>query len=78
MSISFEDRVVIVTGGSRGLGVTFARCIAAAGANVVITSTGQSDSGAKAQALLAEEGLEVSHIAVLAEESTKLVESVVF
>ena len=62
MSISFKDRVVIVTGGSRGLGVAFARCIAAAGAKVVITSTGQSDSGEKTQALLAEEGLDVAVI----------------
>ena len=77
MSISFKDRVVIVTGGSRGLGVAFARCIAAAGAKVVITSTGQSDSGEKTQALLAEEGLDVSHLAVRAEESDTLVESVV-
>ena len=77
MSLDFENRVVIVTGGSRGLGLAFARCIATAGARVVITSTGQSDSGDQALALLRGEGLEVDHVAVRAEEAQKLVDTVV-
>ena len=77
MGLSFEGKVVVVTGGSRGLGVAFARCIAAAGGQVVITSTGQSDSGEKTKTLLADEGFSVSHLAVRAEDSDKLVESVV-
>lgn len=35
---SLEGKVAIVTGGSKGLGVEMARGLAAAGADVVITS----------------------------------------
>ena len=36
LGISFEDRVVVITGGSRGLGLVMARLFAAEGARVVL------------------------------------------
>ena len=39
----FENRVVLVTGGSRGLGRAFAKCFARHGARVVINSLGSDD-----------------------------------
>src|SRR6478752_1815099 len=36
LGISFEDRVVVITGGSRGLGLVLARLFAAEGARVVL------------------------------------------
>ncbi len=35
-AISFDDRVVVITGGSRGLGLVLARLFAAEGARVVL------------------------------------------
>ena len=43
--LRFTDEVALVTGSSRGLGAAFARCIADAGATVVINSTGASNRG---------------------------------
>ena len=40
---SFDGRVVLVTGGSRGLGRAFSRCFASHGASVVINSLGSAD-----------------------------------
>ena len=48
MSVSFDGKVVLVTGASRGLGNAFARCLAEAGATVAVNSTGKDDGGAKA------------------------------
>lgn len=39
----FKERVVLVTGGSRGLGRAFAKCFARHGAKVVINSLGSDD-----------------------------------
>ncbi|MDA9680182.1 SDR family NAD(P)-dependent oxidoreductase [Gammaproteobacteria bacterium] len=45
MAVTFKDRVVLVTGGSRGLGNAFARCLAQAGATVAINSSTEDDRG---------------------------------
>ena len=42
----FNNKVVLVTGGSRGLGEAFTRELARAGARVAINNTGSDDSDA--------------------------------
>jgi NAD(P)-dependent dehydrogenase (short-subunit alcohol dehydrogenase family) len=46
MAIRFDDKVVLVTGGSRGLGNAFSRCLAEAGATVALNSLSDDDRGA--------------------------------
>ena len=42
--LRFTDQVVLVTGGNRGLGEAFTRCLAYAGATVAVNSTGADES----------------------------------
>jgi NAD(P)-dependent dehydrogenase (short-subunit alcohol dehydrogenase family) len=51
----FDDRVVVVTGGARGLGRTYAELVASLGAKVLINDTGSAVSGAGSDAGPAEE-----------------------
>ena len=44
MTINFENQVVLVTGGTRGLGREFSLCLGASGATVV-NSTTSDDAG---------------------------------
>jgi NAD(P)-dependent dehydrogenase (short-subunit alcohol dehydrogenase family) len=53
-----KDRVAVVTGGSKGIGLAVARQFAASGAKVAILARGAADLKA-ARELLAEDGLEV-------------------
>jgi NAD(P)-dependent dehydrogenase (short-subunit alcohol dehydrogenase family) len=46
---NLSGRVALVTGGSRGLGVTMATALAEAGADIVVTSTKQSEIEASAR-----------------------------
>ena len=58
MQVTMKDRVAVITGGSKGLGLAVARQFAASGAKVAILARGAQDLKA-ARELLAKEGLEV-------------------
>jgi len=75
--MNFNDRVVLVTGSSRGLGKAFARCIAQAGASVVVNSTGRDDSGPAAVAEITAAGGKAVHIAGRVENASRLIGAVV-
>jgi NAD(P)-dependent dehydrogenase (short-subunit alcohol dehydrogenase family) len=75
MAVTFKDRVVLVTGGSRGLGSAFARCLAQAGATVAINSSTKDDRGTT-QAINDAGGLAI-HFPGRVEDSAVLIEKVV-
>lgn len=75
MSISFEGRVILVTGGSRGLGNAFARCLAGAGATVALNSTSDDDRGATRA--INDAGGKAIHFPGRVEDSAELVSRVV-
>jgi NAD(P)-dependent dehydrogenase (short-subunit alcohol dehydrogenase family) len=58
MQITMKDRVAVITGGSKGLGLAMARRFAESGAKVAILARGAADLKA-ARELLAKEGLAV-------------------
>ena len=58
MQVTMKDRVAVVTGGSKGIGLAVARQFAASGAKVAILARGAADLKA-ARELLAKDGLEV-------------------
>ena len=58
MQVTMKDRVAVVTGGSKGIGLAVARQFAASGAKVAMLARGAADLKA-ARELLAKDGLEV-------------------
>jgi 3-oxoacyl-[acyl-carrier protein] reductase len=58
MNLSMNDRVAVVTGGSKGIGIAVARRFAESGARVAIVARGAEDLAA-ARAALAQDKLEV-------------------
>ena len=59
MQVTMKDRVAVVTGGSKGIGIAVARRFAGAGAKVAILARGAADLKA-AREELGKEGLKVS------------------
>ena len=58
MQVTMKDRVAVITGGSKGIGLAVARQFAASGAKVAILARGAADLKA-ARELLAKDGIEV-------------------
>jgi NAD(P)-dependent dehydrogenase (short-subunit alcohol dehydrogenase family) len=58
MNVTMKDRVAIITGGSKGIGLACARRFAESGAKVAIVARG-AEALAAARAALAKDGLEV-------------------
>ena len=58
MQITMKDRVAVVTGGSKGIGIAVARRFAESGAKVAILARGADDLK-KAREQLAKDGLQV-------------------
>ena len=58
MNVTMKDRVAVVTGGSKGIGLAVARRFAESGARVAILARGAADLKA-AREQLAKDGLEV-------------------
>ena len=58
MQVTMKDRVAVVTGGSKGIGLAVARQFAASGARVAMLARGAADLKA-ARELLARDGLAV-------------------
>lgn len=75
MAVRFDEKVVLVTGGSRGLGHAFARCVAEAGATVALNSTTEDDGGATQRIIDA--GGNAVHFPGKVEDSADLVQRVV-
>ena len=57
MQVTMKDRVAVVTGGSKGLGLAMARQFAASGAKVAMLARGAQDLKA-ARELLARDGID--------------------
>ncbi|MCS5572841.1 MAG: SDR family NAD(P)-dependent oxidoreductase [Pseudomonadales bacterium] len=74
MTVSFDGKVVLVTGGTRGLGRAFSECAANAGATVILNST-TDDDGGTAQAIN-DAGGKAIHMSGLVEEPDALIEKI--
>ena len=75
--MKFNDEVVLVTGASRGLGRAFARCLADAGANVAVNSTGNSALGAELCKDIQASGGRAFHVPGRVEDAQQLVNNTV-
>ena len=75
--MQFDNKVVLVTGGSRGLGAAFTRELARAGATVAVNNTGRDDSAAALATELNAAGLKAFAAPGPVEEAEALIEQVV-
>jgi 3-oxoacyl-[acyl-carrier protein] reductase len=62
--LSFNNRVAVVVGGTRGIGLASARMLAAAGATVVLTGTDRTKAEREAQQLTADYGFKATGLAL--------------
>ncbi|MEM7221041.1 MAG: SDR family NAD(P)-dependent oxidoreductase [Pseudomonadota bacterium] len=75
--VEFSGEVVLVTGGSRGLGAAFSRFLASAGAHVAINSTGRDDGARKLAAELNAAGHRATAVNGAVEDAAALVEATI-
>ena len=73
----FNGEVILVTGGSRGLGAAFARFLAANGARVALNSTAQSEAADQVLEQIHAAGGEAIHLPGQVEDSEALIEQTV-
>ncbi|MER5183918.1 SDR family oxidoreductase [Streptomyces sp. NPDC002896] len=76
MNLELDGKVVLVTGGSKGIGLACARAFGNEGARVVIVSRGKDNLSA-AQEALAEDGVTVTTLAADLSDGTAAEEAVV-
>ncbi|MFK8020172.1 MAG: SDR family NAD(P)-dependent oxidoreductase [Pseudomonadales bacterium] len=62
--MKFDNQVVLVTGGNRGLGKAFSNYLAQYGATVIVHSSGRDDSGERMVFDLRNKGLHATHLAM--------------
>ena len=75
MTIRFDDQVVLITGGTRGLGRAFSECLASSGATVVVNSTTGDDGGVISD--IEHQGGRATHIPGMVENADALIEQVI-
>ena len=68
----FNQKIIVITGGSSGMGLDTARLLLQQGANVVITGRSQAKLDTAVDELLADEGIESDHLLALASDTAKL------
>ena len=73
----FDDQVILVTGSSRGLGNAFVRCLAEAGATVVVNDTEKSERGQAASDAIIAAGGQALYLPGRVEDASQLVDEVV-
>jgi len=74
--MKFEQQVVLVTGGSRGLGKAFAHFLADAGATAAINSTGRDARGQTTVDEIIQSGGQAAHFSIRVEHASALVDAV--
>ncbi len=75
MSLRFEQQTVLITGGNRGLGRAFSQCLAAAGAEVIIHSSGRDDSGAELVKSIVDNGGRAHNLPMQLDNGAKLIDA---
>ena len=75
MGIDFDDKVILVTGSSRGLGLSFAKCLDQAGAKVALN--GRAPYSEELAKNFQEAGIESYYISCPAESSEDLISQVI-
>lgn len=76
-AFSLKGRVALITGGATGLGLAMTKCMAAAGASVVIASSSPKEKYADVLAELGENGCYFQYDVTDTEQSDALIEKVV-